>query len=74
MLCRVAGVVVLGVTVAGMGHARAKVERRHRDEVRRAREDGLEAGFVIGYQARLGERGVSYLPSRRRRRRLTSDS
>ncbi|MFI1195535.1 hypothetical protein ACH4T9_20070 [Micromonospora sp. NPDC020750] len=41
--------------------------------VQRAREDGIEQGFEIGYQAHLGECGVPYLPSRRRPR-LTGDS
>ncbi|SCL31799.1 hypothetical protein GA0070616_4334 [Micromonospora nigra] len=41
--------------------------------VRRAREDGIEQGFEIGYQARLADVGVTPLGPARARR-LTGDS
>ncbi|MEV0809705.1 hypothetical protein [Micromonospora sp. NPDC050200] len=41
--------------------------------LQRAREDGIEQGFEIGYRAQLAERGVTPLP-RPRRPRLTGDS
>ncbi|MEV4842215.1 hypothetical protein AB0K20_03175 [Micromonospora matsumotoense] len=41
--------------------------------IQRAREDGIEQGFEIGYRAQLAERGIPLLPTARRRR-LTGDS
>ncbi|MFE7869782.1 hypothetical protein ACFUYE_05455 [Micromonospora humida] len=41
--------------------------------IQQAREEALEQGFEIGYRAREAERGVTLLPTARRRR-LTGDS
>lgn len=42
--------------------------------LQRAREDGIEQGFEIGYTAQLAERGVTPLLPRAQRSRLTGDS
>ncbi|MGW5556823.1 hypothetical protein ACWER9_06325 [Micromonospora sp. NPDC003944] len=42
--------------------------------LQRAREDGIEQGFEIGYTAQLAERGVTPLRQRARRSRLMGDS
>ncbi|MET7949192.1 hypothetical protein [Micromonospora sp. NPDC005324] len=42
--------------------------------LQRAREDGIEQGFEIGYTAQLAERGVTPLLHRARRSRLMGDS
>lgn len=41
--------------------------------IQRAREDGIEQGFEIGYRAQLAELGIPLLPTARRPR-LTGDS